>query len=393
MPRFEKRPSDRAKPLAWLGAAAACALAASHNPALAQNSVDTVSASQKGDARFAIFTPTQDRLDHRIDYGIWDFALKQLVVTMGPSLRERPIILANASFASGSRVRAGHKSRYRVEGSMFAFSLLDGEAIASFTEYRRDLERVAGELDIARLPRNEQLAFWFNLHNVAMVEQIAKNWPFRQPRKLLIDGVPLDDAKVITVRGLNMSLRDIREKIVYAHWRDPRVIYGFWRGEIGSPSIGREAFTGLNVDLLLTQEAEYFVNSLRGTEKRGDTLHVSTLYDEVRPFYFRDFTKDMRGHIEEYATEEVLGLVERTNEVEASIREWDIADLSGGARASIALKNAGPRLSAGALELIAQRTAKQQRIERRRKGEERTGTVTFTPLVLPGDDPAAADIK
>lgn len=359
---------------------------ASLSPAVQTNAPQT-------DADFAIFRPTNDRMDHTIDYGIWDFALKQLVVEMGPSTRERPVILSNSMTARGSRIRAGHNSRFRVEGSMLGFSLLDRDAIASFTEYRRDLERVANELDIPRLPRNGQLAFWFNLHNVAMVEQMAKNWPFRQTRGLLIDGVPLDEAKVVTIRGVRMSPRDIREKIVYANWRDPRVIYGFWRGEIGSPSIQREAFTALNTDLLLTEEAEYFVNSLRGTEKRGDTLHVSSLYDEVRAFYFPDFDKDVRAHIENFATEEVFEFLGKTTALKANLREWDIADLSGGYRDNIALEKARPGLSAGAAELIAQRTVKLQRIERRRKKGERTGTVTFTPLVLPGDDPAAADIE
>lgn len=368
-------------------------------PALAQASARAPGAEvaaarpDAGGDPFAIFAPRQDRIDHTIDYEIWDFALQNLVLSMGPSIRERPVITTVNQVIRGSRIRAGHNSRYRTEGSMLAFSLLDREAIASFTEYRQDLERVANELDIARLRRNEQLAFWFNLHNVAMVEQMAQNWPFRQPRRLEIDGVPLDEAKVVTIRGVAMSPRDIREKIVYANWRDPKVIYGFWRGEIGSPSLPREAYTGVNVDLLITTEADYYVNSLRGTEKRGDTLHVSTLYDEVREFYFPDFEKDVRAHIENFATDEVLAFVEETSAVEADLREWDIADLSGGYRDNIALEKAQPGLSAGAAELLAQRAIKMQRIERRRKKGENTGTVIFTPLYLPGDDPAASEIK
>lgn len=378
-------------PLARLAMAAVLAGA----PAMAQNeqALNVDAGYGASDNRFTRFAPTQDRIDHTIDYGIWDFALKQLVVDMGPSIRERPVILANSMTARGSRIRAGHNSRFRVEGSMLAFALLDGQAIASFTEYREDLERVANTLDIPRLPRNEQLAFWFNLHNVALVEHIAKNWPFRQPRTLEIEGVALDEAKLVTIRGVAMSLRDIRENIVYAHWSDPRVIYGFWRGEIGSPSIQREAFTALNVDQLLTREAEYFINSLRGTERRGDTLHVATLYDEVRDFYFPDFARDVRAHITNFADDEVLEFVQKTSKVEGTIQEWDIADLSGGYRSSIALQGARPGLSAGALELIAQRAIKLERIERRQKKGENTGTVTFTPLYLPGDDPAAFEIK
>lgn len=375
------------------GLAAIAGLALAYSPAFAQTGAQPEKAVVESGDPFAVFAPNGQRKFHVIDYEIWDFALKQLVIDMGPSIRERPPIITANQEIRGSRIRAGHNSRFRTEGSMMAFQLLDSQAIASFTEYREDLERVANTLDIPSLRRNEQLAFWFNLHNVVMVEQIAKNWPFRQPRRLEIDGVPLDEAKLVTIRGVPMSTRDIRERIVYPHWRDPRVIYGFWRGEIGSPSLEREAFTGLNVDLLLSEKAEYFVNSLRGTEKRGDTLHVSTLFDEVRQFYFLDFDKDIRAHIENFATDGVLEFVQETSKVEATLREYDIADLAGGYRDNIALQKAGPSLSAGAIELLSQRAVKLQRIERRKKKGENTGTVTFTPLYLPGDDPAASEIK
>jgi len=337
--------------------------------------------------RFSVFRPTGDRIDHTIDYSIWDFALKQLVVSMGPSTRQRPVILDGGV---GTRLRQGHNSRFRVEGSMVFFSQLNQRAINSFTEYREDLERVAGSLDMASLPRNEQLAFWFNLHNVALMEQIAKAWPMRQPRTFEIDGVPLDDARIITIRGISMSLRDIRENIVFANWRDPRVIYGFWRGELGGPSLDREAFTGQNVDGLLTTRAQEYVSSLRGTEKRGRTLHVSTLYDETRRFYFLNFEADVRAHISEFASEEVLELVGKTEEVKATIREWDIADLSGGRRDSIAQINARPGLSAGAAEILRQRAVK---LDRMRRNDQPTGRVIFSPLILPGDDPDKGTVE
>ncbi len=331
--------------------------------------------------RFAIFTPTDDPIRHRIDYEIWDFALKNLVVNMGPSTRQtaRP-----APDAIGTRIRQGHNSRYRLEGSMLGFGFLDERAITSFTEYRRELESLADTLDIASLPRNEQLAFWLNLHNVAMVEQIAKAWPVRQPRQIEIDGVALNDAPFLKVRGIPMSLRDIRENIVFANWKSPKVMYGFWRGEIGGPALEREAFTGANVNILLSLMAEDFVNSLRGTQKRGDALDVSTLYEEASAYYFPDFANDVREHILEFADDEVLEILADTTQTKATIREWDIADLNAGRRDSIALVNSRPGLSAGAAQLLAQR---EQKLQQMRRDKERTGRVYFTEITLPGDPP------
>lgn len=262
-----------------------------------------------GEAELATFVPSQTPNNDRIDYSIWDEAMKSIVISMGPSLREsapRP----DPSF--GTRRQYGHVSRYRLEGTRVMFSFLDADVIASFTEYRKDLEATADKVDIQALSRNEQLAYWINLHNVAMVEQIANAWPVRQPREIKIDGVLLDDAKFITVEGVRLSLRDIREQIVYRHWKDPMVIYGFWRGEIGGPSLQKEAFNADNVSRLLERGAGDFVNSLRGTQELNDKLQVATLYAETAQFFFPDFERDLRAHLARYADEQTSALLAKT---------------------------------------------------------------------------------
>ena len=344
---------------------------------------DTQAAAQTGEAAnpFAIFTPTETPIRHRIDYGIWDYALKNIVISMGPSSRSRPYAQPEPL---GTRLRQGHNSRYRLEGSMVTFSSFESETIESFAEYRRDLESVGDTLDISTLPRNEQLAYWINLHNVAMMEKIAAEWPVRQPREIEVDGVPLQEAKFITVRGVAMSPKDIREQIVFANWRDPKVIYGFWRGEIGGPALEREAFTGANVGSLLGIAAEDFVNSLRGTQKSGDRLNVSKLYDEAAPFYFPDFQTDLRAHLAEYALEEVTGILSETSEIRASIEEQDIADLAGGSRGANYLASSRPGLPPGAVQLLVQR---QRKLEVLEQNDVPTGRVIFSNIDLPGDPP------
>ncbi|WP_296717359.1 DUF547 domain-containing protein [Erythrobacter sp.] len=337
--------------------------------------------------RLAIFAPTADPIRHRIDYEIWDWALKNIVLSMGPSTRQGA---RRVDPVLGTRVKQGPQSRYRLEGSLVLFNFLDKEVIASFTEYRQDLERVADTLDIAALPRNEQLAFWLNLHNVALLEQLVREWPLREPREVTVDGVPLDDATIATLRGIPVSLRDIRENIVFRHWRDPKVIYGFWRGEIGGPELQRFAFNGANVGSLLDLAAMDFVNSLRGTQKLGDRLEVATLYAEVAPFYFPDFEADLRAHLTEYAEPEVAEIVAATRLTRAAINEHDIADFSGGARPANYLFTSSSsgvqssRVGEAGANLLAERQRKLQRL--RSRGEPR-GRVFFSNIVLPGDPP------
>jgi hypothetical protein len=344
--------------------------------------------------RLAIFAPTADPIRHTIDYEIWDYALKQFVMAMGPSDRQSA---PRADPVTGTRVQQGPQSRFRLEGSVVMYNFLTPDAIASFTEYRKDLEGVTNTLDIASLPRNEQLAFWINLHNVALLEQLAKNWPLREPRQVMLGGVPLDEARFITIRGIPASLRDIREEIVFRHWRDPKVIYGFWRGDIGGPELQRFAFTGDNVAGLLDVAAQDYVNSLRAVQQRGNTLAVASLYTEVAPFYFRDFESDLRAHLGKYADEPVRELLAETRIVDPSLRETRLADLHGGARPANYLFDdslaGGPgvdligwstRLGPGAGGLVAARARKLHVMMLR---GQPTGRVFMTNVQQPDDHP------
>ena len=340
----------------------------------------------------ATFIPSQTPNNDGIDYSIWDEAMKAIVISMGPSLREsapRP----DPSF--GSRRQYGHVSRYRLEGTRVMFSFLDANVIASFTEYRKDLENTANIVDIQALPRNEQLAYWINLHNVALVEQLANAWPVRQPREIMLNGVPLDEAPIVTVEGVRLSLRDIRENIVYRHWKDPMVIYGFWRGEIGGPSLQREAFNGENVSRLLTRGADDFINSLRGSHELGGRLQVSELYREVAPFFFPDFERDVRAHLARHADEKTSALLANTTGVDPVVAEYDIADLEGGSReptySNITTDGVSKsfRIPQSVAAILKERETKFQEIIR----QGRTGTVTMTNVQLPGAETEDGEVE
>jgi hypothetical protein len=348
------------------------------------------------DDRLAQFRPTADPIRHTIDYEIWDYALKHVVLTMGPSERKA---MRRPDPVMGTRLKRSLQSRYRLEGTLVLFRFLDRDVIDSFTEYRKELESVTEQLDISALPRNEQLAFWLNLHNVALLEQIARGWPVREPREIMVDGEPLDEARFITLRGVPVSLREIREKIVFRHWKDPKVIYGFWRGEIGGPALQREAFTGANVASLLDVAAADYINSLRGTQQRGETLEVSSLYAEVAPFYFPDFEADLRGHLAKYAEEPVGAVLARTQATSATIRETEIADLHGGMippNYLFGLTLAGAengnssaigwseKMGQAAFRVLAERDTKLLRMQRQGKP---IGQVFFSNIDLPGDPP------
>lgn len=351
---------------------------------------DSSTASSGPDkSQFARFVPRVTDTEHQIDYANWGEVLSRIVVGLGPSLRTgapRP-----ESFTS-TRMLKGHTSRLRLEGSRVAYNLFGEGFAAALTDYRRELERVGTELDIASLSRNEQLAFWLNLHNVAIIEQIATAYPVIIPSKIMIDGAALHDAPFIEVSGVRMSPRDIRTRIVYANWSDPRVIYGFFHGDIGGPMIQPLEFNRNNVGLLLQENAVEFVNSLRGVELRGDTLHVSTLYSEAYKFYFPRFERNLREHLSQFAQAAVATDLFRAHRFRATIYEDDIADLARGQRqvivAQVSSSGRNPVAYSSAVPVNIQRFV----IERRNKQEilRRQGQRIWSIIVEPSD-PAEVD--
>lgn len=342
------------------------------------------------DPAFARFTPRERLNAQQIDYAAWSEAMNYIVFPMGRSLRETA---SRPEPGMGTRRMYGHDSIYRLEGNRVMFGFFTDELRQMVADYRAELEQIGTQLDIVTLPRNEQLAYWINLHNVAMIEQIAKAWPVRQPRDIEVGGVPIDQARFITVAGVKMSPQDIRQQIVYRHWQDPKVIYGFWRGDIGGPSIASDAYSGANVGPMLERNAREFVNSLRGAQENGGKLQVSTIYDEARPYFFADWPNSLRAHLKTYADAEVQGLLSQTTATEAVIYEADIADLEGGAREPTyslvtttgrdGIERAQSfRIPQGVARLLSERATKAERLQR----EARTGRVIFNPVTLPGTD-------
>ena len=255
-----------------------------------------------------------------------------MVLDLGPSLRRRA---GRPAAQTGTRLVRGHTSAYRLEGSRFTFAYVNDTFEEGLRDYREDLEQIGTEYDIASLPRNEQLAYWINLHNVALIEKISEAYPVRRPSRIKLDvrgqKVVLDEAKFITVKGVPLSLEDIRTRIVYPNWKDdPKVMYGFFRGDIGGPRLAKYAFTGDAVDYMLKENAEEFVNSLRGFDLSRSARNVSEVYEETQPFFFPSLERDLIAHMRVYARPEVAQELAQGKPIKFANYEDDVADLSGG---------------------------------------------------------------
>ena len=288
--------------------------------------------SVPSDYNFGVFTP-RPKNKSTIDYSIWDEALSQVVLDFGPSTRLRA---RKPAPGIGSRFVKGHKSAYRLEGSRFTFEYITDDYRQGLTDYRHDLQDVATKYNITKFPKDEQLAFWMNLHNVAVLEKIAEYYPVSRPDRIKVKigetKYTLDEAPFIEVFGKNISLNDIRKKIVFKHWDNTNVIYGFFQGEVGSPTLLPFAYTGDNIEAELNRNAEDFVNSLRGFNLGASTKYVSEIYQEAAPFFFPNWKSDLQSHLLLHANEGVRAELQKPYPFKIDKYDNMIADLSGGQR-------------------------------------------------------------
>jgi len=107
------------------------------------------------------------------------------------------------------------------------------------------------------------------------------------------------------------------------------VIYGFYLGDIGSPSIQNTAYTADNVSALLDRNAGEFVNALRGFHVRNGKQYISEIYRDVAQFYFPNFDAAVAAHIQKFMREDV-----KVQMISAPFYldryEGTIADMTGG---------------------------------------------------------------
>jgi hypothetical protein len=285
--------------------------------------------SRRGPICCCALRPVQSSRIH-IDYDIWSDLLRDFVLNV-PIMDRIPERVRTIN--TGTRISTGNESRYRYEANRVAYHLMSDEYKEAITLYREDLENLSRQLEISSLSSDEQLAYWLNLHNVAIIEQIMLEYPVTRINRLRAWGTDesVFEAKILNVAGTRLSLNDIRLRIVFAQWDDPRVMYGFFNGSVGSPEISRNAFNGERVWEQLDRNAREFVNSLRGVDVARSELRVSHIYADATG-YFPDFDRDLRAHLRSFANAETMEQLTDQRPVRTSVADWQIADLINGSR-------------------------------------------------------------
>ena len=273
------------------------------------------------------FTP-RPSVSTKLDFDAWDFMLSETVLYMGPSTRTRS---AKNQAQTGTRINRSHTSPYKMEGNKVLYALMENEVKSEMKIYADELIELGNRLDIPALPKNEQLAYWINLHNAVVITTISENYPGPKRRPNLIrpikgSDVRLHDAKLIKIDGLALSLRDIREQIVFPNWKNGDVPYGFHLGYLGSPSMANVAYNATDLRAQLARNAYEFVNSLRGYESGK----LSPYIRDVSPWFYPGMETKLDSYFQKRMRPEVYGEFKANGIKSMNREELTIADMTGG---------------------------------------------------------------
>ena len=286
-------------------------------------------AGAAGKEQESVPAPFRDSAPHKtvkVEFPYWDYILSATVFEAGRSDRRA----GRMTFTwEKSRAQWGNRKKTALEGNRVYFQAYDEQNFAALVQVRERLEGLPGKDPMATWTRNQQLAYWLNLYNVAMVEQLVRAYPLRQLENPLYGEDGLLDKKILNVAGVSLSLNDIHHRILIPKWHDPIIMYGLFHGYVGSPNLRQEAYTDENVYDLLADNAAEFVNSIRGATVKDNTLRVSELY-RVNAALFPNFDEDVRAEVLSHLDFSYAALAQGASKVEADRSDYYIADLNLG---------------------------------------------------------------
>lgn len=260
--------------------------------------------------------------------------LKTVVVDVGRSTRE---VAKSTQAKTGTMMKAKIKRTTANEANRFYFETFkDNEAGMQLLRTIRDsLEQLPSEVSLEYFSRDEQLAYWLNLYNITLLNEVVDIFPKRNLKKFLVGKKSILSKQILNVAGVPLSLNDIQFTILKNNYdNNPLVMYGLYQGNIGGPNIRRSAYTGRDVWRALENNAIEFINSNRGTYSSGDksdVFDVSSLYDRNRS-YFPDFNEDLTAHLLAHLEGYERTKLTNANTLKPDINDWTITSLSGNYR-------------------------------------------------------------
>lgn len=274
------------------------------------------------------FSQYDNSSNYIIQYKDVDLILDAAVLYVGKSSRQKA---RKSKQNIGTRFKNKKKRLTALEGNRFFYEeFKTPEKVNLITKIRKSLEQLPTDSPLALFSKKEQLAYWLNLYNMTLLEQLIGLYPTRSLESDIEDS-DLFTKQRLTIAGSKLSLNDIKEIVIHNFGHDPLLIYGFHEGNIASPDIRKFAYTGKNVWRTLEENADFFINSNRGTySKSASTFRTSYLYEKNKAFFPEE--DDLKNHLSKFLLRSYNDKLLAASKIRTDITDWAFADLYGSKR-------------------------------------------------------------
>ncbi len=195
---------------------------------------------------------------------------------------------------------------------------------ARLRTYLRELQGI----DVRKLGRAQQFAFWVNLYNAKTIDIVLAHYPVASIRRIDLGGSLFGSGpwrkKVLTVSGQKLSLDDIEHEILRPGWRDKRIHYVVNCASLSCPNLPRTALNGTNNTKILDSAAAVYINHPRGVRVADGQIIASKIYK----WYASDFGSRVAliKHWRRYATPRLKKALKTTARISRYHYDWTLND-------------------------------------------------------------------
>lgn len=202
--------------------------------------------------------------------------------------------------------------------TQMAYYRATGKGLEYITNYRKYLEGIP----VSLLNKDEQLAYWLNLHNVAVIEMLSNNnkWAKKIKKLRRQPGKPGEEwaKKRLSVEKISLSLEEIEQQILVRQWKNPLVMYGIFYSTKGSVFLGKEGFSGKTVFQQLSSIATTFISNKRNVKVKKDKVQVSSLYAWNKLALFAGDDNVLIAHLQKYAKGKLASEMQKVTSIDDS---------------------------------------------------------------------------
>lgn len=162
------------------------------------------------------------------------------------------------------------------------YAALKKDAARSDSAYHRLLGQLAG-FDPGTLgTREEQMAFWINVYNIAAIKTIVDHYPVDSIRSSRVHWLGLPwNRKTITVGGREYALSQIEFDLLVEGFRDLRVHFGINCASVSCVDLLHVPFRAATLDRQLDEQGRRFLaNRAKGMriDREGNRLFLSQVF-------------------------------------------------------------------------------------------------------------------